>query len=58
VQPRGRPTATMKGGIRVALRARELDPNLEVPVLLADSYPNFGICCLAFFVRGQTPDWR
>ena len=32
------------GGISTALRARDLDPSVEVTVMLADAYPNFSIC--------------
>lgn len=45
-------------GISAALRAREVDPRVEVTVLLADAYPNFSICGLPFFLSGETPDWR
>ncbi len=31
-------------GISAALRARELDPSVDVTVVVADSYPNFSIC--------------
>jgi NADPH-dependent 2,4-dienoyl-CoA reductase/sulfur reductase-like enzyme len=45
-------------GISAALRARELDPNVEVTVLLADDFPNYSICGLPFFLSGETPDWH
>ncbi len=45
-------------GISAALRARELDRNVEVTVLLADDFPNYSICGLPFFLSGETPDWR
>jgi len=45
-------------GIAAALRARELDPNVEITVLLEDEYPNFSICGLPFFLSGETPDWK
>jgi NADPH-dependent 2,4-dienoyl-CoA reductase/sulfur reductase-like enzyme len=45
-------------GIAAALRARELDPAVEVSVLLADRYPNFSICGLPYFLSGDVPDWR
>ncbi len=45
-------------GIAAALRARELDAAVEVSVLLADSYPNFSICGLPYFLSGDVPDWR
>ncbi len=45
-------------GISAALRARELDRNVEVSVLLADDFPNYSICGLPFFLSGETPDWH
>ncbi|MGH3054167.1 MAG: NAD(P)/FAD-dependent oxidoreductase, partial [Gaiellaceae bacterium] len=45
-------------GISAALRARELDPAVEVSVLLADRYPNFSICGLPYFLSGDVPDWH
>jgi NADPH-dependent 2,4-dienoyl-CoA reductase/sulfur reductase-like enzyme len=45
-------------GISAALRARELDQNAEITVLLADEYPNYSICGLPFYLSGETPDWK
>ena len=45
-------------GISAALRAREIAPDVEVTVVLADDFPNFSICGLPFFLSGETPDWR
>jgi NADPH-dependent 2,4-dienoyl-CoA reductase/sulfur reductase-like enzyme len=45
-------------GISAALRARELDPEVDVTILLADDYPNFSICGLPFYLSGEVPDWR
>ncbi len=45
-------------GISAALRARELDRNAEVAVLLADDFPNYSICGLPFYLSGETPDWK
>jgi len=45
-------------GTSAALRARELDDQVEVTVALADDFPNFSICGLPFFLSGETPDWR
>ncbi len=45
-------------GISAALRAHEVDPTAEIKVLLADSYPNYSICGLPFYLSGETPDWR
>jgi NADPH-dependent 2,4-dienoyl-CoA reductase/sulfur reductase-like enzyme len=45
-------------GISAGLRARELDPSVEVTVLVADRFPNFSICGLPYHVSGDVPDWR
>lgn len=45
-------------GISAALRTRELAPEWEVTVLLADEFPNYSICGLPFFLSGETPDWH
>ncbi len=45
-------------GISAALRAREVDRNAEITVLLADDFPNYSICGLPFYLSGETPDWK
>ena len=45
-------------GISAALRAQEVAPSASITVLLADSYPNFSICGLPFYLSGETPDWK
>ena len=45
-------------GISAALRARELDPGAEVTVVVADSYPNFSICGIPYYVSGEVTHWR
>ena len=45
-------------GISAALRAKECNPSAEVSVLVADSFPNFSICGLPFYLSGEVPDWR
>jgi NADPH-dependent 2,4-dienoyl-CoA reductase/sulfur reductase-like enzyme len=45
-------------GVTAALRAREVDPSLEVTMILADQYPNFSICGLPFFLSGEVDDWH
>lgn len=45
-------------GISAALRARELKPETEVTMVLADRFPNFSICGLPFFLSGEVGDWR
>jgi NADPH-dependent 2,4-dienoyl-CoA reductase/sulfur reductase-like enzyme len=45
-------------GISAALRAREIDGDADVTVVVADSFPNYSICGLPFYVSGEVPDWR
>ena len=45
-------------GISAALRARELDPSVEVSVVVADEYPNFSICGIPYLISGDVYDWR
>jgi NADPH-dependent 2,4-dienoyl-CoA reductase/sulfur reductase-like enzyme len=45
-------------GISAGLRARELDPTVEVSLLVADAYPNFSICGLPYYLSGDVPHWR
>ena len=45
-------------GISAALRARELDAAIEITIVLADSFPNYSICGLPFYLSGEVPDWR
>jgi NADPH-dependent 2,4-dienoyl-CoA reductase/sulfur reductase-like enzyme len=45
-------------GISAALRAREIDPSVEPTLVIADSFPNFSICGLPFYLSGEVPDWR
>jgi NADPH-dependent 2,4-dienoyl-CoA reductase/sulfur reductase-like enzyme len=45
-------------GISTALRARELDPDAEVTVVVADAYPNFSICGIPYYVSGEVTHWR
>lgn len=45
-------------GISAALRARELDPSVEVHLIVADAYPNFSICGLPFYLSGEISDWH
>jgi NADPH-dependent 2,4-dienoyl-CoA reductase/sulfur reductase-like enzyme len=44
-------------GISAALRARELDPNTEFTVVVADAYPNFSICGIPYYVSGEVTHW-
>ena len=45
-------------GISAALRIREIDPQADVSVVVADAYPGFSICGLPFFLSGEVTDWR
>ncbi len=45
-------------GISAALRARELDPNVDVTVVVADRYPNFSICGIPYYFSGDVTPWQ
>jgi NADPH-dependent 2,4-dienoyl-CoA reductase/sulfur reductase-like enzyme len=45
-------------GISAALRAREIDPGTDVTVVVADSYPNFSICGIPYYVSGEVTHWK
>src|SRR5271157_4138078 len=45
-------------GVSAGLRAREIDPSVEVTLVVADTYPNFSICGLPFYLSGEVSDWR
>jgi len=45
-------------GISAALRARELDRGADVTVVVSDSFPNYSICGLPFYLSGEVPNWR
>ncbi len=45
-------------GISAALRARELDPGVEVSVIVADEYPNYSICGIPYFFTGEVTPWQ
>ena len=40
-------------GISAALRARELAPDWQVTVAVADRYPNFSICGIRYFLSRE-----
>jgi NADPH-dependent 2,4-dienoyl-CoA reductase/sulfur reductase-like enzyme len=44
-------------GIEAARRCRELDPTVEVTVLVADEYPNLSICGLPYWHSREVPEW-
>jgi hypothetical protein len=43
-------------GISAALRARELDPSTRVTLIVEDTFPNYSICGLPFYLSGEVPD--
>jgi NADPH-dependent 2,4-dienoyl-CoA reductase/sulfur reductase-like enzyme len=45
-------------GISAALRAREVDPDVDFTVVAADAYPNFSICGIPYYVSGEVAHWR
>lgn len=45
-------------GISAALRARELDPSVDVTVVVADSYPNYSICGIPYYFSGDVEPWQ
>ena len=45
-------------GISAALRAKEVDPQVGVTVIVADQFPNFSICGLPFYLSGEVQDWK
>jgi NADPH-dependent 2,4-dienoyl-CoA reductase/sulfur reductase-like enzyme len=45
-------------GISAALRARELNPQSDVTVVVADAYPNFSICGIPYYISGEVTYWR
>jgi len=45
-------------GISAALRARELDPDVDVTVVVADAYPNYSICGIPYYFSGEVRPWQ
>ena len=45
-------------GIEAARRCLELDPQVQVSLLVADAFPNYSICGIPYHVSGEVPDWR
>lgn len=45
-------------GIEAARRMRELDPGIDVTVLVADAYPNFSICGIPYYLSGEVGAWQ
>lgn len=45
-------------GISTALRAREVDPSVDVTVVVADSYPNYSICGIPYYFSREVSRWQ
>lgn len=45
-------------GISAALGARELNPEVEVTVVVADAYPNYSICGIPYYFTGEVAPWQ
>ncbi|MGN9907800.1 FAD-dependent oxidoreductase [Phytohabitans sp. LJ34] len=45
-------------GIGAGLRARQVDPDVEPLLVVADRFPNYSICGIPYHVSGDVPDWR
>lgn len=45
-------------GISAALRARELDPSVDMTVVVADEYPNYSICGIPYYFSGDVKPWQ
>ncbi len=45
-------------GISAALRIRELNPEISPTLIVADSFPNFSICGLPYFLSKEVKRWE
>jgi NADPH-dependent 2,4-dienoyl-CoA reductase/sulfur reductase-like enzyme len=45
-------------GISTALRARELEPSVDVTVVVADAYPNYSICGIPYYFSREVQPWQ
>jgi NADPH-dependent 2,4-dienoyl-CoA reductase/sulfur reductase-like enzyme len=45
-------------GTSAALRVKEIDPDAEVILVVADRFPNFSICGLPFYINGEVQNWQ
>ncbi|MDR0899430.1 MAG: FAD-dependent oxidoreductase [Lactobacillaceae bacterium] len=45
-------------GISAALQARELNKEIKITIVMADSYPNFSICGLPYALSGEVSKWQ
>jgi NADPH-dependent 2,4-dienoyl-CoA reductase/sulfur reductase-like enzyme len=45
-------------GISADLRAKEMDQECVVTIVVADRFPNYSICGLPFYLSGEVQDWH
>ncbi|MCB6840603.1 FAD-dependent oxidoreductase [Weissella viridescens] len=45
-------------GISTALRARELNSDIRITIILADQYPNLSICGIPYAISKEVPQWE
>ena len=45
-------------GISAALRAKELNPEITPTMIVADSFPNFSICGLPYYISREVTHWK
>lgn len=45
-------------GISAALRARELNKDIDISIILADVYPNLSICGIPYAVSKEVAEWK
>ena len=45
-------------GISAALRAKELNPEITPTMIVADSFPNFSICGLPYYISREVTHWE
>ncbi|HEX3046321.1 MAG TPA: FAD-dependent oxidoreductase [Bacillota bacterium] len=45
-------------GISAALRIRELNPEIKPTMIVADSFPNFSICGLPYYISREVTRWE
>jgi NADPH-dependent 2,4-dienoyl-CoA reductase/sulfur reductase-like enzyme len=45
-------------GISAALRAREVEPAMDVTVVVGSGFPNYSICGLPFYLSGEVQKWQ
>lgn len=45
-------------GISAALRARELNSEINITIILADEFPNLSICGIPYAISGEVTPWQ